>query len=305
MTRYTQALFDQLKFRTITSFYYIKMADSARSPRRKPQLRRPETEQPPCRDYSPPPYTVRISRKARRISLRMLPGKGLEVVLPRYASPDCVPELLLRHRTWVEKTFARMRGAADGGEPGIPTLLRLKGGREEVRIRLDGEAGKDLREESEKRSLSGGQNSCRPGEAAALQRFEPERFVLHLPQAEEGECLRLLRVWLREKARAYLGEELGALARAHGFAYSSLSIRFQKSRWGSCSRKGAISLNACLLFLPEPLTRYILAHELCHTRRMDHSPAFWKLLFAVEPEALARDRAMRGAWRFVPGWIFA
>ena len=97
---------------------------------------------------------------------------------------------------------------------------------------------------------------------------------------------------------------LEALANEHGFAYSGLGIRFQRSRWGSCSAKGNISLNACLIFLPERLTRHILLHELCHTRQLNHSPEFWKQLFAVAPDALAHDKAMRHAWRHVPAWVF-
>jgi hypothetical protein len=95
------------------------------------------------------------------------------------------------------------------------------------------------------------------------------------------------------------------LAQKYGFSFASMRVRFQKSRWGSCSSKGCISLNACLVFLPEPLVRYILLHELCHTRQMNHSTAFWQLLLAHAPDARVHDRAMREtAWSYVPDWIF-
>lgn len=84
-----------------------------------------------------------------------------------------------------------------------------------------------------------------------------------------------------------------------------MRVRFQRTRWGSCSAKGSINLNAALLFLPERLVRYILLHELCHTRELNHSPAFWKLVFAADPDALAKDKAMRGAWKYVPDWLYA
>jgi predicted metal-dependent hydrolase len=97
---------------------------------------------------------------------------------------------------------------------------------------------------------------------------------------------------------------LEQLAREHGFSFASMQVRFQKSRWGSCSSKGRISLNVCLIFLPELLVRYILLHELCHTRQMNHSAAFWKLVLTADPDALSKNRAMREAWKYVPGWAY-
>jgi predicted metal-dependent hydrolase len=132
----------------------------------------------------------------------------------------------------------------------------------------------------------------------------PRLRHLSLPE-EPALAFAALRAWLREEARAFLIPLLARLARSHGFTYSGPGIRWQRTRWGSCSAAGRIHLNACLLFLPEPQIRHILLHELGHTRRLDHSPAFWQLLFALEPEALDMDKALRQAWRHVPLWVFS
>jgi len=79
-------------------------------------------------------------------------------------------------------------------------------------------------------------------------------------------------------------------------------VRSQRSRWGSCSRRRAISLNQKLLFVPPPLVRYVFLHELCHTVHFDHSPAFWAFLAQREPRWKALDEELDMAWRYVPLW---
>lgn len=243
-----------------------------------------------------PPHSIRVSSRARRIGLRVLPGKGLEVVLPRNADPACVPVLLTRHRAWIEKHLKRMPESAPGcgAARAVPERVLLKGGREEVIIRL---AGPDRAFQAQAGDEQDALFSASPLSA-------PSRRELLLAGDSPAALLHRLREWVREEARRYLGGMLEALANEHGFAYSDLGIRFQRSRWGSCSARGNISLNACLIFLPERLTRHIILHELCHTRQLNHSAEFWKQLFTVAPDALAHDKAMRHAWRHVPAWFF-
>ncbi|MBT3684014.1 MAG: M48 family metallopeptidase [Chloroflexi bacterium] len=81
--------------------------------------------------------------------------------------------------------------------------------------------------------------------------------------------------------RKSLTVRLNELAGIHGFTYNKVSLRNQKSRWGSCSGQNNISLNQKLYFLPEPLRDYVLVHELAHTLEKNHSPAFWEILFKI------------------------
>ena len=208
-----------------------------------------------------PPHHIRFSRRARRISLRISPGKGLEIVLPANADPSCVPPLLARHGRWIEKHLSRM---PEVDNRSFPQRIALKGGREIIYMRELSLQGKS-----------------------------------HKTQ------WRQLRQWTRERARIWLNPMLEQLAREHGFSFASMQVRFQKSRWGSCSSRGRISLNACLVFLPESLVRYILLHELCHTRQMNHSAAFRKLLLTADPDAAAKDKAMHEAWKYVPDWVYS
>lgn len=113
----------------------------------------------------------------------------------------------------------------------------------------------------------------------------------------------LLRQWLKQHARGLLQPRLQKLSKETGLPYTRLRIGLQKTRWGSYSGKGTISLNAGLIFMPETLVDYIIIHELCHSRHMNHSPAFWALVESYRPDYRQHDRAMRHARRYLPAWL--
>ena len=88
---------------------------------------------------------------------------------------------------------------------------------------------------------------------------------------------------LRLQAAKTLPDELRRLAHANGLTVSRVSVRNQRWRWGSCSPKGHICLNWRLVLMPDFVREYVLIHELMHLKRLDHSPAFWKLVMAACP----------------------
>ena len=83
---------------------------------------------------------------------------------------------------------------------------------------------------------------------------------------------------LRKQAKATLPFRLEELALKYGFSYNRVTIKHNISNWGSCSRKGNINLNMSLMRLPDDLRDYVILHELCHLRFMDHGPQFHALL---------------------------
>lgn len=86
---------------------------------------------------------------------------------------------------------------------------------------------------------------------------------------------------MRKRAKEILPPRLQQLAMRHGFRYTNVTVRDSHSRWGSCSNRGSISLSVYLVLLDDELIDYVLLHELCHTREMNHSPRFWNLLDSV------------------------
>ena len=97
----------------------------------------------------------------------------------------------------------------------------------------------------------------------------------------------------KAKAKTILMRRLGQLAEKHGFHYGKVSIRNQRTRWGSCSRKNNISLNIKLVLLPETLADYVILHELVHTRKKDHSKSFWAELDGYVGNGKAMSSALR------------
>ncbi len=108
----------------------------------------------------------------------------------------------------------------------------------------------------------------------------PETYNGIEPELHEA-VSRVLASVYRWEARTYLPERIAELAIIHGFSYNRITIRDNRSNWGSCSSRNNISLNLHLMKLPDHLIDYVLLHELVHTKVKNHSPAFWSLLDSV------------------------
>ena len=126
--------------------------------------------------------------------------------------------------------------------------------------------------------------------------------VAQLPSRARGSAAALLE-WLTVLAGASLPSQLSELAGIMGVQYRRVQIRRQRTRWGSCSSRGTISLNCCLLFQPPALVRYLLVHELTHLVHMNHSERFWRHVERFEPQWRRLDAELTRGWSQVPGWV--
>ena len=98
---------------------------------------------------------------------------------------------------------------------------------------------------------------------------------------------------LRTQAKASLPPRLKELADEHGFTYNRVTIKNNISNWGSCSVKGNINLNLRLVTLPQELQDYVMLHELCHLKEMNHGPKFHALLESLCPNHRALEKELR------------
>ena len=89
---------------------------------------------------------------------------------------------------------------------------------------------------------------------------------------------------LADKALAYIPERVAHFAEKMGITYGRITIRNQKTRWGSCSSKGNLNFNCLLMLTPPEVIDYVVVHELCHRKEMNHSKAFWDEVSHVMPD---------------------
>lgn len=88
---------------------------------------------------------------------------------------------------------------------------------------------------------------------------------------------------LADKARQYIPERVEYYARLVGVTYGRITIRNQKTKWGSCSGKGNLNFNCLLMLMPSEVIDYVVVHELCHRKEMNHSKAFWREVEQILP----------------------
>lgn len=97
----------------------------------------------------------------------------------------------------------------------------------------------------------------------------------------------------RLRAQRLVRDKIVLWNRHYGVPFNKISIRAQSTRWGSCSRSGTLSFNYKLFFLPDHLVDYIIVHELCHVREMNHGKKFWALVAETVPDHVGRRAELR------------
>lgn len=97
----------------------------------------------------------------------------------------------------------------------------------------------------------------------------------------------------KEAARALVERKIGYFSRHYQFPVGKVSIRNQRSRWGSCSKQGNLNFTYKILFIPDALADYLIVHELCHLKEFNHSAQFWALVAETIPDWKERRRALK------------
>jgi len=120
----------------------------------------------------------------------------------------------------------------------------------------------------------------------------------------KAQVFSLLEDFFKDYAKPCLQQKCDQYSQKTGLPYNRLTIRAQKTRWGSCSARKNISLNYRLLFLKEDLVNYIILHELAHTRHMNHSSAYWNFLETLIPGARSLDKQVNQTANNLACWIY-
>jgi predicted metal-dependent hydrolase len=221
-------------------------------------------------------FAVRVSARARRLTARVHVGGRVEIVVPEGVSAKSVRDFVQRFTPWIDRKVAAMQSHVQASDP-VPTAIEFQMTGERFEI------------------------DWRPGAPRSLRPAD-QRVLVTAPTDRDARLL--LRRWLKKCAAERLAPPLLELAAAFEMPVARISIRCQRTRWGSCSTRGTVSLNCALLFQRAEVVRYLCVHELAHTRHMNHSRKFWHLVEQLEPDFQRLDRELLAGWRTVPEWVF-
>lgn len=197
----------------------------------------------------PAPVEIALSRRTRRLSMRIDPQQDLvRVTGPLSMSDAEILRFLRRHKDWLAKRLAAR-----------PQKLTLRDGAVVPILGID----HTIRHRPEHR-----------GATAIVQ--GPDGPEIHVGGSPEFTVRRVVD-FLKARARAWLGAEARVIALKIARPVAAVTVRDTRSRWGSCSVDGRLSFCWRLLLAPESVARYVVAHEVAHLRHLDHSDRFWKL----------------------------
>jgi predicted metal-dependent hydrolase len=195
------------------------------------------------------------SPRARRYLLRLQPDGAARLVLPRRGSRAEALRFLARNETWLLERFRQWQALQAKRQPwSHGTSFQFRG--EQVILQIENK-----------------------NDSAQL-RFS-DQITITSPRADYRP---VVLAHLRRLAEKELPSRTRELARLHHITIQRVTIRNQKTRWGSCSARGTISLNWRLIQAPEFVRDYLIIHELMHRRQMNHSVRYWKLVAEAFPD---------------------
>lgn len=226
----------------------------------------------------PPTYKVKRHWRTKHIRLAYSKTAGLEVIVPRRFNIKKIPKILEENKVWIQQQEVLHRSPEPVTRPRIIDFLAI----------------------NQRWTVNYLINNKEP----RIKHFSNHEILLYGKISEFDVCHKKLLAWVKKEARVHLYIYFNTLSDELGLPYRDVTFRSQTTLWGSCSENNTISLNYKLIFLPHELMRYIMIHELCHTKHLDHSDRFWKLVSKYDPDYKKHDKAMKTADEFIPEWIY-
>ena len=226
-------------------------------------------------------FSVRESGRAKRLSIKVFPRGRVEVVVPRRTRAADVREFVEAHQDWIRNARASF-AAEHPPEPfALPVSVRLPGIDRNFCVRYERD----------------------DGSKSVRYRVRGNTVVLSGHTRDEMLCVAALKRWLVALGKKAMLPMLRTLSSETNNSFKKMHVRGQKTCWGSHSSTGTISLNYCLMFLEPRHLRYVMIHELCHARHMNHSRRFWRLVGQFEPSYRRLDKDLNQCWKRIPTWV--
>ncbi len=202
-------------------------------------------------------YKTILSNKAKYLRLQINHSNELEVILPKRYRHEKAEDFILQKKNWILKHLKekKINGFYFFGD--------------EIKVQIN----YDLFVKKPQIIYSN------------------QKLIANIPAGYSFTQDEIYNLWLRHKAKIYIPKRVRELSKLTGFNYNRITIRSQKTRWGSCSASGSLSFNYRLLRFNERVVDYVIVHELCHLKELNHSKRFWKLVekFCTDYKSLKRE----------------
>lgn len=235
----------------------------------------------------------RVKANARRLKLSIQHHQVFLTIPPQISEPK-IQAFLKESEQWLHQTWHKMHATALNNAPQNGEIIKLPLLNQNFKVIFEDELSVNIQSSSQNGQINAGKkiliNLNQPANTSDLI----ELLV------SKGQAGKQLKQWVRNQASLHLPKRLDDLAQQHGFKYSSCTVRHAKTRWGSCSVKGSINLNAGLVLMPLHLLDYVVLHELCHTRQLNHSSLFWAEMYLVDAKFRQHRHELRGFK--LPSW---
>lgn len=225
-----------------------------------------------------PSYSVRHSQRAKHLQMRITAQKGLEVIVPARRRNIDIEAFVVSQREWIAQHADKLTQRENRRLPDVIELPAIG-----------------------QRWFCQYQTSSGP---ARLKVRPQQHLQINCAADDFASAQPLLLRWLSRLARHELLPQLQTLSSQCQLPFASGSIRSQATCWGSCTSRGNIQLNRQLLFMPPAVARYVMIHELCHTRFMNHSAEFWQLLAQWDEHYREHKAVLKTAEKIIPAWYW-
>lgn len=224
----------------------------------------------------PPVYKVKKHRRARHVRLSITRPHGLQITIPYRFSMRNIPDIIENHRQWITSQLEKIAAQ--------PVITQPS----EINLQALNQCWKVQYSESQSR--------------LHLRSMPDHQLILSGQVHNIERCNALLNAWVKKIAKEALPLLLEEVSNTARLPFGSVTIRDQKTLWGSCTAQRNISLNFRLLFLPASLAKHVMIHELCHTKHLNHSARFWQLVSELDPGWRQHKQLLRQADQHIPSW---
>jgi len=225
------------------------------------------------------PYSIRFSKKARRLSIRVTPDL-VEAVAPNGYPQVKIDKFVIRKREWI---YRKVEGMIEHEEQTrfrwpdrFVTGAKIPFHGRNMRLRVT------------------------TGDFEGIRIHYRNGFLVEKPrEATDAEVKAALEKWLRHRLKDEVRDLIDYYAPKLSVGPGPVKISMLKTRWGSCGKDGSIRINWLLSMVPKPVLEYVVVHELCHLRHRNHSSEFWSLIASCLPDYQQATLWLKDQGRFM------